>query len=114
MQHAASLAAPREGVFAVLASSARRLPDRHLSYIAAGAGVVALAAAALGIASWMLLAACYVAWCFAGWGLLFRQTQRRTGAWRALELGMVISAAVVFAILAAGLFFWVLGPRWVL
>lgn len=114
MQHAASLVARREGVFAALASSARRLRDRQLSYIAAATGLVALVAAALGIASWMLLAACYVVWCFAGWGLLFRAAQRRPVAWRALELGMVISAAVVFAIMAVGLFFWVLGPRWVL
>ena len=81
MNHAAPLAAPRESIFVVLASSARRLSYGELSSIAAASGIIALAAASLGIASWMLLAACYVLWCFAGWGILFHASTPRTLTW---------------------------------
>lgn len=112
MQHVAPLAAPRESIFAVLASSARKLPDSELGSIAAASGVVALATAAVGRASWMLLAACYVIWCFAGWGILFRSTERRSRGWRVFELLIVGSATSVFAALGMGLFFWALGSHW--
>ena len=114
MHHAAPLAAPRESVFAVLASSARRLSYAELSSIAAASGIIALAAASLGIASWMLLAACYVVWCFAGWGILFHTSTPRTRRWRAFEWTIVGSASAVCVILGVGVFFWALGPRWIL
>ncbi len=114
MNHAAPLAAPRESVFVVLASSARKLSYGELSSIAAASGVIALAAAALGIASWMLLAACYVVWCFAGWGILFHSSTPRTLPWRAFEWTIVGSASAVCIVLGVGVFFWALGPRWIL
>lgn len=115
MQNVKPFAAPRESVYAVLASSARRLTTRELSGIAAASGIVALAAAALGRASWMLLAACYLGWCFAGWGILFRSAAaQRRPAWRALQFTIVASATCVFAALVIGVFFWALGPSWVL
>ncbi len=114
MNHAAPLAAPRESVFVVLASSARKLSYGELSSIAAASGVIALAAALLGIASWMLLAACYVVWCFAGWGILFHALTPRTLRWRAFQWTIVGSASAVFVLLGVGVFFWALGPGWIL
>jgi hypothetical protein len=115
MQHVAPFAAPRESVYAVLASSARRLTYGELSVIAGASGLIALAAAAFGRASWMLLAACYIAWCFAGWGILFHSPSiPRTATWRALNLTIAVSATGVFVALAFGVFFWALGPRWIL
>lgn len=113
MNHAAPLTAPRESVFVVLASSARRLSYGELSSIAAASGVIALAAAALGDASWMLLAGCYVVWCFAGWGILFHSSTPRTLRWRAFEWTIVGSASVVCVITGVGLFFWALGTGWI-
>ncbi len=112
MQHAAPLTAPRESVFAVVASSARKLSDRELSVIAVASGSLALAAAALGRASWILLAGCYVVWCFAGWGILFRASARRSLLWRSLEWIIAASATVVFVVLGIGVFFWALGSHW--
>lgn len=61
----------------------------------------------------MLLAACYLGWCFAGWGILFHSNAApRNGVWRALQLTIVISATCVFASLVLGTFFWALGPSW--
>ena len=114
MNQVAPLAAPRESIFVVLASSARRMSYRELSTIAAGSGVVALMAVAVGKASWMLLSACYVVWCFASWGLLFSSSTPRSAAWRMFHWLIVGSASAVFAALLAGLFFWALGPRWIL
>jgi hypothetical protein len=59
-----------------------------------------------------LLAVCYVVWAFAGWGILFRSTARRTRAWRALELFIAASAAGVAITAAIGIFFWSLGSHW--
>ena len=112
MQHVAPLPAPRENVFAMLASSARKLSYRDLSAIAAASGVIALVAAALGRASWMLLSACYVIWCFAGWGILFHAATPRSLRWRAFQWTIVGSASAVVVALGVGLFFWALGPSW--
>lgn len=112
MQHIAPLAAPRENIFAVLASSARKLSDAELGSMAAVSGIVALATVALGRTSWMLLAACYVVWCFAGWGILFRSTEQRSPSWQVFELVIVGSASAVFIALGVGLFFLALGPHW--
>jgi hypothetical protein len=87
---------------------------RELAAIAAASGVVAFVAAGIGRASWMLLSACYVTWCFASWGLLFRSPVQRPPGWRAFQWLIVGSATAVFATLAIGLCFWALGPRWVL
>jgi hypothetical protein len=114
MNQVAPLAAPRESLFVVLASSARRLSYGELSMIAAASGIAALAAAAFGTASWMLLSACYVAWCFAGWGILFHASTPRTLRWKAFEWTLVGSASAVCVILGVGVFFWALGPRWIL
>lgn len=114
MQHVAPLPRPRESIFAVLATAARRLSYGDLSVIAAASGVVALAAALLGQASWMLLSACYVVWCFAVWGILFHTSTPRTARWRALQWTIAGSASAVAVILGVGVFFWALGPRWVL
>jgi hypothetical protein len=112
MQHVAPLASPRESIFAVLASTARKLSYRDLSAVAAASGAAALVAAAMGRASWMLLSACYVVWCFAGWGILFHTTTPRTARWRAFQWTIVGSASVVAVILGVGVFFWALGPSW--
>lgn len=109
---ATSSTAPRETVFVVLASSGRRLSYGTLASIAAASGVIALVAAALGRASWMLLAACYVIWCFSTWGTLFHTAVPRSRRWRALEWTIVGSASVVCTILGVGVFFWALGPSW--
>ena len=114
MHQVAPLAAPRESIFAVLASSARRMSYGELSIIAAGSGVAALTAVALARASWMLVAVCYVLWCFASWGLLFRSATPRSAGWRAFHWLIVGSGSAVFVTLLVGLFFWALGPRWVL
>jgi hypothetical protein len=110
--HVAPFSAPNESVFAVLASSARRLSGRELASIAAASGIVALAAATLGNYSWMLFGACYVVWCFAGWGILFRTPAVRSGRLRALEWILVGSATMVFAALGIAVFFWTLGSHW--
>ena len=124
MQHAAPLPAPRSGfrqtrlpvphesIFAVLAGLARRLSEIELATIAVASGAVALAAAASGRASWMLLSGSYVVWCFASWGIFFGAVPRRSTPWRALELLIVGSATAVFAILSFGVFFWALGSHW--
>ena len=112
MQHVAPLASPRESIFAVLASAARRLSYGDLSVIAAASGAVALAAAAIDRASWLLLSACYVVWCFAGWGILFHTSTPRTARWKAFQWTIVGSASVVAVILGVGVFFWALGPSW--
>jgi hypothetical protein len=114
MHHAAPLSSARENVFLMAASSARRLSYADLSAIAAASGTLALAAAAFGVASWMLLAACYVGWCFAGWGILFHSSTPRTLAWRTLEWIIVGSASAVCVVIGIGAFFWALGPRWML
>lgn len=115
MLQVAPLAEPRENAYALLASLARRLRYSELSGIAVVSGIVALGATAAGRASWMLLAVCYVAWCFAGWGILFRSAAAlRSGAWRALQLTIVVSSTFVFGALVVGTFFWALGPSWVL
>jgi hypothetical protein len=114
MQHVARLTPSRENVFEMLASSARSLSFHELSVLAAASGAIALAAAASGVASWMLLAGCYVAWSFAGWGILFHADKPRSGAWRILHLLIVGSTTAVSIVLGIGLFFWALGPRWVL
>jgi hypothetical protein len=106
------MAPRRENVYALLASSARKMPDTELGSIAVISGLIALAAAWRGIGSWPLLGCCYVAWCYAGWGIVFRPTIRRGAPWRALELLIVGSGTVVFAVLGAGLFFWALGSHW--
>ena len=93
MNHVAPLAASRESVFVVLASFGRKMSYGGLSAVAAASGVIALAAAALGHASWMLLSACYVVWCFACWGILFHSQTPRTLRWRAFEWTIVGSAA---------------------
>ena len=87
---------------------------RELSSIAAASGAIAVVAAALGTASWMLLAGCYVVWCFAGWGILFHTATPTSIRWRAFQWTIVGSATAVFIALAVGVFFWALGPTWVL
>ncbi len=114
MRTVAPLATPRETIFAVLASAARKLSYSDLSMIAAASGLIALIAAVAGRASWVLLSACYVVWCFAGWGILFHTAQAPTSRWRVLEAGLVASATSVVVILGIAAFFWALGPRWVL
>lgn len=114
MHHAAPLTTPRENIFAILASAARKLSYGDLSVIAAASGAVALVAAVIGHASWMLLSACYVAWCFAGWGILFHTATPRTARWKAFQWTVVGSASIVAVVLGIGIFFWALGPRWVL
>ena len=114
MQHVARLPASRETVFGMLASSARSLSYHELSVLSAACGAIALAAAISGVASWMLLAACYIAWSFAGWGILFHSEKPPLGAWRILHLVIVGSAATVAVVLGVGVFFWALGPRWML
>lgn len=112
MQHVAPLAAPRESIFAVLASSARKLPEYELGALAGASGIVALVSVALGRTSWLLLSACYVLWCFAGWGILFRSAAQRSPRWQALEWMIVGSATVVFIAAGIGAFFWTLGSHW--
>jgi hypothetical protein len=104
-----------ENVFSVLAGAGRRLSFGELAAIAAVSGVAALAAAAIGRASWLLLAACYVAWSFAGWGIMFHDaapSRPRTRRWRAFQWMLVGSATAVFTAFGVGLFFWALGPAW--
>ena len=124
MQHVARLPAPqaglgqarlsasRESIFSVLAQAARKLSEIELATISIATGSVALAAAASGRASWMLLAGAYVVWCFASWGIFFGSSTGRPTRWRALELLIVGSATTVFAILSMGVFFWALGSHW--
>lgn len=114
MNQSASSLPDRENVFLMVESSARHLSYGALSVIAAASGVIALAAAASGRASWMLLAACYVAWCFAGWGILFHSFTPATIPWRLLRLTIAASAATASLAIAIGIFYWALGPRWVL
>lgn len=113
MEHVAPFAAPRESIYSVLASIARRLTSDQLSAIALLSGVMAAAAAITHHASWMLLSTCYIAWCFAGWGILFHSPMApRTAVSRGLQLVIAASASGVFAALAVGVFFWALGPSW--
>ena len=112
MQHVASAARPTENVFAILASYARQLSDAELGAIAVASGGIGLAAASLRSAPWGLLGACYVVWCFAGWGIVFRPTIHRSAPWRALELLIVGSGAAVMALLGIACFFWTLGSHW--
>ncbi len=113
MQHVAPFAAPREDVYGVLASSARRLTYGELAAVSAASGIIALVATVLHRASWMLLAACYVVWCFAGWGILFHPDAKpRSLSQRLLHLMIVASGTGVFLALGVGVFFWMLGPSW--
>jgi hypothetical protein len=112
MQHAASMTRPDESIFAVLSSAARKLGDVELGIIAVASGVVSLASVAAGSGSWVLLGACYVAWCFAGWGIVFRGDGRREAPLRALELLIIVSGTAVFAFLCVSAFFWSLGSHW--
>ena len=112
MQHVASVARPAESVFAILASFARKLSDVELGSLAVASGVTAVVAAMLGVASWGLLGACYVAWSFAGWGIVFRSDLQRTAPWRALEFLIVGSATGVLALIGVACFFWTLGSHW--
>ena len=114
MNQSGSLLPDRENVFLMVGSSARHLSYGALSGIAAASGVIALAAAASGRASWMLLTACYVAWCFAGWGILFHSSTPATTPWRLLRLTIAASAATASVAIGVGIFFWALGPSWVL
>jgi hypothetical protein len=112
MHQVAPLAARRESLPAVLASSARNLSDHQLSVLALGSGAVAVASALLRHSSWILLGACYVVWCYAGWGVLFRSPTRRTVSWRALEWLIAGSATAVAVAVGFGVFFWALGSHW--
>lgn len=112
MQHVASVARPTESIFTILASCARKLSDVKLGSIAVASGVTALAAARVGVASWGLLGACYIAWCFAGWGIVFRPKLQRSAPWRGLELLIVGSGTAVLASLGVTFFFWALGSHW--
>jgi hypothetical protein len=113
MLQVAPLATPPESVYALLASAGRRMSRAELCATAAASGIVALAASALGRASWILLAGCYVVWCFSGWAILFRSpAPQRSAAWRALQVVVVGSATCVSAALFIGAFFWALGPSW--
>lgn len=108
-------AAPVNGtIYAVLAARARAASRRTLGAIAAGAGVVALAAVLLGQGDWTLLTACYLVWSFAVWGLVFGPEHPRSRTWRAIEYLLVASDTVLAITLGVGLFFLALGPRWVL
>jgi hypothetical protein len=112
MQHAAPMTQPTESIYTVLASSARKLSDLELGAIAVLSGIVALAATVRGAGTWELLGCCYVAWCFAGWGIVFRSRLERSAPWRALELLIAGSGTIMFAVLGTGLFFWALGSYW--
>lgn len=101
-------------VYALLAARARAASRRTLAAVAAGAGVVALAAVLLGLAHWTLLTACYLLWSFAVWGLVFGPEHPPSRPWRAAEYLLVASDTILAIALAVGLFFLALGPRWVL
>lgn len=101
-------------VYTLLASRARAASTRTLGGIAAGAGIVALTAVLLGHAHWTLLTACYLVWSFAVWGLVFGPAHPRSRAWRTVEYLLVISDTMLAIVLAVGVFFLALGPRWVL
>ncbi|MEO7043548.1 MAG: hypothetical protein ABI035_14900 [Gemmatimonadaceae bacterium] len=106
------LPAPRESIFAVLAELGRKLSETELATISIATGLVALAAAASGRASWMLLGACYLVWCFASWGIFFGSSAPRSRLTRALEMLIVGSATAVFAVVSFGVFFLALGSHW--
>lgn len=100
--------------YTLLAARARATSRRALGAVAAAAGVIALAAVLLGIAHWTLLTACYLAWSYAVWGLVFGPEHPRSRAWRTVEYLLVASDTALAIVLAVGLFFLALGPRWVL
>lgn len=101
-------------VYSMLAARARAASTRTLAALAAGAGVVALAAVLLGHAHWTLLTACYLGWSFAVWGLVFGPEHPRSTPWRAVEYLLVASDTALAVALGIGLFFLALGPRWML
>ena len=101
-------------VYSMLAARGRAASTRTLAAVAAGAGLVALAAVLLGHAHWTLLTACYLVWSFAVWGLVFGPEHPRSRPWRAVEYFLVASDTALAVVLAIGLFFLALGPRWML
>ncbi|MDQ2889748.1 MAG: hypothetical protein M3R65_04210 [Gemmatimonadota bacterium] len=114
MNHATHMVAPRESVFSLLASLARSRSYGELSGVAAASGLVALGASVIGRPGWMVLSLCYLGWCFASWGLLFHASGSPSPLRRLLGIILVSSGAAVSTILITGVFFWALGPRWVL
>ncbi len=114
MNHAAHVAAPRESVLGLLAGFARRLSYGQLSMVAAVSGVAALIATVAASGSWVLLGICFIAWSFASWGMLFHEPTPHGGTARLVEFIIVGSASVVVVILLTAVFFWALGPRWML
>lgn len=114
MPNAQSARGSRESVFTVLAGLARRQSRGRLATIALLSGAIALIATLLGHVSWILLAACYVTWDFAMWGMIFGPRPAVSRQELALHYFMIVSGAAVFAIAIMGLFFVALGPRWML
>ncbi|MDQ6737671.1 MAG: hypothetical protein M3Z30_08225 [Gemmatimonadota bacterium] len=114
MNQVSHLVAPRETVFGLLASSARRLSFGALALVSLGAGAVPAVASVTSHASWQLLAVCYLVWCFAAWGTLFHDRAPRSTLGRSVQAIIVVSGTVVFGAIFMTFFFGALGPRWML
>lgn len=102
-----------ETIFSLLAAVARRTPRRALAATALVAGGAALALTAGGVATWWLLALCYLAWSFAVWGLVFAPAHPHTAAWRGVELVLVVSDSALAAAIALALLYLAIGPGWI-
>ena len=105
---------PHETVLGLLASSGRRLSFGTLALVSLGAGAVPVVASAASRATWQLLAACYLVWCFAAWGTLFHDRAPRSALGRSVQGVLVGSGVGVFAAIFMAFFFGALGPRWML
>ncbi len=114
MQNVAPVQRQDATIFESLGQFARRTPQRTLALVALASGAVALLLAATGAGYWMLLAACYVVWSFAAWGLLLGHTERSSAASRAIGYLIVISDSALVVAIGIAAFYWALGPRWVL
>lgn len=76
-------------------------------------GLTALIATLTGRASWILLGACYVAWCYSGWGLYFAG-RSFSGRLRMLEYVLVATGVAAALAVASALYLLALGPSWLL
>ncbi len=104
---------PDENVFSVLAAEARGFAPRRLAAVGGGSGAIALAAALLGVRSWIVPAAAFALWLFSGCALFFRArpTSRLVSI---AALFLLMSGIVVALAVIVGLYLLALGPSWVL
>ena len=96
-----------------LTDSRGGLSPQSLGAISFAAGVVALAAAVAGSASWILLGAALAVWSICGWAMFFRaRPNQRTVA--ILGSVLLLSAAIAALVAISGLYLLALGPSWIL